>query len=132
MQNERVYFDFRELEEFHAGMWRIVRGTERAKNALAAAALMRDSVAFRAAMMRAVDEWPKSCEHNLTADAVNKLAWLGHAGNCLAHGGPEENTRIGWHLLSQPEQNEANRVAQEVLSEWELRRGLTTRNIFSC
>lgn len=129
---ERIYFDFRELEEFHSGMWRIVRGSDRAKNALAAARLMRDSVAFKAAMMRALDEWPKSCEHNLTADGVNKLAWLGHAGNCIEHGGPEENTRIGWHQLAKEEQDEANRVAQEVLEEWHRRKGLASRDLFSC
>jgi hypothetical protein len=130
--NSRVYHDFRELEEYRDGMWRIVRGDRRRVNAENAAALMRDSVSFKSAMLRAIDEWPKSCQHNLTADATNKLAWLGHAGNCLAHGSPEENTRIGWHLLSPAEQDEANRVAQEVLDEWEKRQGLFIGGLFSC
>lgn len=120
-QNERVYFHYRDLEEFHAGMWRIVRGERRKRNAMNAAALMRDSAAFSAAMMRALTEWPNSCAHNLTADGVNKLAWLGHAGCCLGVESPEENTRIGWHMLNQAEQDEANRVAQVVLDQWEMR-----------
>lgn len=113
-------------------MWRPVRGSERTANARKAAELMRDSVAFKAAMMRALDEWPHSCMHNLTADAVNKLAWLGHAGNCLAVGSPEENTRVGWHMLTQPEQDEANRVASEVLREWEARFDSSIPGLFSC
>jgi len=115
----RVYFHYQALEEFHAGMWRIVRGEQRIINATNAANLMRNSIAFKAAMMRAVKEWPNSCLQNLTAEGVNKLAWFGHAGNCLAVNSPEENTRIGWHMLNQLEQNEANRVAQEVVDYWE-------------
>lgn len=115
---ERVYHHYEALEEFQCGMWRIVRGEQRIANAKKAAALMRDSVAFAAAMRRATSEWRCSCEHNLTADDTNRLAWLGHAGNLLGVGSPEENTRIGWHMLTQPEQDEANRVAQMVLDEW--------------
>jgi hypothetical protein len=115
----RVYFHYEQLEEFHAGMWRIVRGEQRMTNAVNAANLMRDSVAFKSAMLRAVNEWPNSCLHNLTAEGINKLAWFGHAGNCLGVNSPEENTRIGWHMLNQSEQDEANRVAQEVVDHWE-------------
>lgn len=116
----RVYHHYKELEESHHGMWRICRGQARQRNAERAAKLMRDSTAFLAAMRRALAEWPKSCAHNLSADGVNKLAWLGRAGCCLAAESPEENTRIGWHMLNQSEQNEANRVAQLVLDQWDL------------
>jgi hypothetical protein len=114
----RVYFHYEDLEEFQRGMWRIVRGDKRMDNARNAASLMRDSEAFGASMRRALREWPNSCAHNLTAENTNRLAWLGHAGNLLGAGSPEENTRIGWHMLNSAEQNEANRVAQQVLDEW--------------
>ena len=115
----RHYFHYEDLEEFKCGMWRIVRGEERMNNARNAANLMRDFVAFRDAMFRSIKEWPNSCLHNLTADAVNKIAWLGHAGCLLGVGSPEENTRIGWHMLNPDEQANANRAAQEVLNYWE-------------
>jgi hypothetical protein len=115
---ERIYHHYEALEEFQQGMWRIVRGEQRMVNARNAAQLMRDSVAFAAAMRRALSEWPNSCEHNLTAEDTNRLAWLGHAGNLIGCQSPEENTRIGWHMLNQSEQDEANRTAQTVLDEW--------------
>lgn len=115
----RAYFHYEQLEEFHRGMWRIVRGEERKRNAEAAADLMRHPAEFKAAMMRAANEWPNSCQHNLTADAVNRIAWFGHAGCCIGCGSPEENTRIGWHMLTPPEQAAANRAAQEVIDYWE-------------
>lgn len=115
---ERVYHHYERLEEFRCGMWAIVRGEQRLANAKRAANLMRDSGEFYAAMKRAANEWPISCEHNLTAEDTNRLAWLGHAGCLLGAGSPEENTRLGWHQLLAPEQDEANRIAQIVLDEW--------------
>jgi hypothetical protein len=116
---KRIYRHYEELEEFHAGMWRIVRGEERKAFVLAAADLMRDSDAFKMAMRRALVDWMLSAEVALTAENVNRIAWLGHAGCCVETGSPEEATRCGWHTLDQAEQDEANRVAAEVLEEWE-------------
>lgn len=117
----RVYHDYRELEEYQQGMWRIVRGEERAANAKAAADLMRNYSRFFDAMMQAVDTWPVSCAHNLTAENSNRIAWLGHAGCLLGVGSPEENTRLGWHLLTSKEKDAANHCALQVLNEWEKR-----------
>lgn len=116
---KRVYHDFTKLEEALAGMWRIVNGPERLDYRDRAAELMRDPEAFKNAMRKAITQWPRSCEHNLSAKNMNRLAWTGHAGCCIELESPEECTRLGWHLLNQHEQDEANRVAQEVVDEWE-------------
>lgn len=116
--NERVYFHYEQLEEFRAGMWRIVRGDAAAKYIELAADLMRDTGRFKEAMREALENWPNSCAHNLTAEDTNRLAWLGHAGCCLAVQSSEENTRRGWHTLTPGEQDRANQAAQEVLNEW--------------
>lgn len=116
---DRVYHHYEKLEEYHAGMWKIVRGDKRKQFVQQAADLMRCPEEFKEAMSQAVKTWPRSCEANLTADGVNKIAWLGHAGCCIATGSPEDCTRVGWHTLDSQEQAEANRVAAEVLQEWE-------------
>jgi len=118
---KRVFHPYDLWEEYHAGMWRITSGDVRISHVRDAANLMRDPSAFKAAMMRAVDTWPFSCENNLTCTSMNRIAWLGHAGCCLGVGSPEDCTRLGWHTLNQPEQDEANRVAAEVLAVWEER-----------
>lgn len=99
-------------------MWRLVHGDRREPFIVAASELMRDSVRFQAAMRRALEEWPISCEHNLSHTAMNRLAWLGHAGCCIVTGSPEELTRLAWHRLTEREQHEANRVAADVIEEW--------------
>lgn len=130
---QRVYKHYEELEEYHAGMWRIVRGQERKRFIAEAAILMRNADDFKAAMQRAITEWPTSCAVNLTADAVNKIAWLGHAGCCIATESPEDCTRIGWHTLNQCEQRLANMVAAEVLEEWRKSyQPKRAQDLFSC
>ena len=83
--------------------------------------LMVDTNKFERAMVRAIDEWPRSSEHNLSASTVNRLAWIGHAASYLATGSPEELTRIAWHLLSEPKQAAANEAASRTVLKWEAR-----------
>lgn len=105
-------------------MWRNVSQAERDSYALVTADLMAFPDKFESAMRRALDEWPESCEHNLTATAMNRQAWLGRAGCFLATGSPEDATRLGWHRLDAAQQHEANAAADRVITEWSRRRRL--------
>ncbi len=117
---KRVYHPYHLWEEYHAGMWVVTHGQTRLDHVKASANLMRDPQAFEAAMMRAVSEWPYSCEVNLTASSVNRQAWLGHAGCCIATGSPEDCTRLGWHTLTQEQQDAANAAADRAIEAWEV------------
>lgn len=117
-----VYHPHYRLEEHRYGMWRNVHEvTRRAEYLRAATELMRNPIRFYAAMHRAVEEWPLSCEHNLTRPSVNRQAWMGHAGCCIEVGSPEDVTRQAWHTLTQTEQDAANDVADKVIAAWELK-----------
>lgn len=115
---ERQFYHYNDLEEFHAGMWAIVRGEQRKEYIEQAKALMQDWPRFGLAMQRALTSWPNSCAHNLTALASNRIAWLGHAGCCIETGSPEEATRCAWHKLTPREQDLANKAAAVVLDQW--------------
>ena len=119
----REYFHYEQLEEVRSGLWERPNGETRKNHIKASANLMQNSAAFKEAMERAVEEWEKSCRHNLTSLDSNRIAWLGHAGCCVGVRSPEECTRVAWHTLSQSEQDEANRVASEVLAEWDAKNG---------
>lgn len=116
----RVYHHYEKWEEIQAGMWRNVTPTERARLADEAACLMKNSALFLEAMQRATEEWTHSCEHHLTG-TFNRQAWVGHAGCCIAVGSPEDVTRQAWHTLTQDEQDQANRAADQAIAEWESR-----------
>jgi len=117
---KRVFIHYSELEEVQAGLWKIVRGEQRKMNIINASELMRDIGAFEWAMGEAIEKWPNSAIHNLTAESINRLAWLGHAGCCIAVGSPEENTRCAWHTLSEQEQRDADSAALRVLIKWQM------------
>lgn len=117
----RSYFHFQDREEFTDGMWRIVPTLEREEFIALAADLMRRPQDFEAAMVRAIDEWPKSCEQNLRTPGLNRRAWMGHAGCCLGVRSSEDLTRLAWHTLNPSEQAEANAAADRAIAEWELR-----------
>lgn len=114
---KRIYHHCDVLEE--SPMWQKITGKEADEYAEKAANIMREPDVFQHAMRWVLKQWPLSCEHNLSAKSINRQAWLGHAGCYLSSGSPEECTRAGWWMLDQDEQSEANRVAQEVIEEWE-------------
>jgi hypothetical protein len=116
---KRVYYPYNLWEEYESGMWRICSSSEKDNFAEQAAALMKETLSFKESMQSALVKWPISCKMNLSAKCMNRRAWLGHAGCCIAIGSPEEATRQGWHYLTDEEQIEANRVTDEVISEWE-------------
>lgn len=115
----RVFHPWNEREEFQEGMWAKASGAKFAELSEAARKLMASPADFKAAMQRAVAHWPKSTEHNLSAVDTNRRAWMGHAGCFIATKSVEESTRIGWHKLTASQQFEADRVAQEVIDEWD-------------
>lgn len=118
LPTKRVYYHYTDLEEYHAGMWKIYSGAKRKRFIKLSAQLMKRPMEFEAQMNRAIQAWPKSCIFNFTAPSVNKIAWLGHAGCCYAHGASEESTRAAWHTLNQEEQDGANQAATVALAGW--------------
>lgn len=85
-------------------------------------AFLSDLPRFGAAMERVLTEWPNSCEHYLTNQAMNRVAWLGQASACI-HMGLPSKYRSGYFLLSDSEKKEADALALEFLNRWLFTRG---------
>ena len=115
---KQIFHPYHLLEDIKLGMWRKVSGEERIKLQVLAANLMKSPSEFKAVMLQALDQLPFACESNFTAPSVNKQAWIGHAGCCIATGSPEEVTRSAWWTLNQTQQDAANLAADEVIQEW--------------
>lgn len=118
----RIYYSHDLREECAAGMWRNVSQREREAYAMLTADLMAFPERFERAMLRAIDEWPHSCEAALTAVTMNQRAWLGCAGAFLATGSPEDAARLGWRALTGGQQHDADAAADRVIAEWRRRR----------
>jgi predicted phosphoadenosine phosphosulfate sulfurtransferase len=118
---ERVFKHFEEWEETAAGLWRRPIGIEREHLIARCARFMANTEAFCEAMLRAIEEWPNSCEVSFTNPSLNQQAWLGHAACCIAIGCPEEPTRAAWWTLTQKQRDLADEAAAKVIQIWTVR-----------
>jgi len=116
---KKIYHHFRDCEEYGAGMWRHVFGEEKEILFNKAVLFTGNAELYGSWMLKVIDQWPKSCEHNLTNSSMNKQAWIGHAACCLAIGCPEDVTRLAWRELTQKQQDDANKKADYAISVWE-------------
>lgn len=121
MKIKRVFHHYSLWEEGHFGMWRRPTGSEREYLILKCAEFMADTARFRAGMIRAISEWPISCEVNFTNRSNNRQAWLGHAACCISVDCPEEPTRAAWWTLTKKQRDDADAAAAEVIEMWERR-----------
>lgn len=77
---------------------------------------------FEAGLQRVISEWKHSCEHYLSNESMNRIAWLGQAAMCIATGVPS-GYRGGFNQLSEGEQLAANQMALKWLNIWLVNRG---------
>jgi hypothetical protein len=87
--------------------------------------LLRDIPRFESALAQVLTEWPRSCEHYLSNENMNRIAWLGQAAMCVAHG-VSHRFRGGFNLLSADEKQAANEAALRYLNRWLTARGEST------
>lgn len=86
------------------------------------ASFLSNDAEFCAALDRVLSEWKNSCEHYLSNENMNRIAWLGQAAACISLGLPSA-FRGGYHLLSEEQQKHADSVALVALNKWLLSRG---------
>lgn len=115
---KRVYRHYLECEEYEGMMWKVLPPADRVDMPDKSAALMIDYEAFLASCLLVLDEWPNSCDVNLSATVINHQAWIGHAACYLNHGATEDLTRLGWRMMSEEQQELANLAADIAIIEW--------------
>lgn len=120
----RIYHTWDKWECYPAGFYedRAPNGMSKADAEEAYRAFLADDQAFRSALRRVLSEWPNSCEHYLSNENMNRIAWLGQASACIALGLPAV-FRGGFNRLTEREQTRANLTALEALNEWLVGRG---------
>jgi ParB-like chromosome segregation protein Spo0J len=75
------------------------------------------SPAFEQSLKAVTSEWKYSCEHFLTNDRMNRIAWLGQASVAHALGIPS-CCRGGYHRLSDQQKYDADMLATKYLNYW--------------
>jgi ParB-like chromosome segregation protein Spo0J len=78
---------------------------------------LADLARFEAALIGVTSEWKHSCEHYLTNDRMNRIAWLGQASVAYALGIPSL-CRGGYHRLTDEQKAAADALALRHLNKW--------------
>jgi ParB-like chromosome segregation protein Spo0J len=117
--NGRIYHTWDKWECYDAGFHgtRPPKGMSNEEAEEQYRALLSDADRFRSILDCVIDEWKYSCEHNLTNDSMNRIAWLGQAALAYELGIPA-CFRGGYNLLTAPQQQEADAVALDALNKW--------------
>lgn len=120
----RIYHTWEKWECFPAGFYESkAPGGMTAREANQAYAdFLRDPARFEKALERVVTQWKNSCEHYLSNEKMNRVAWLGQASMCIETRVPE-CYRGGFNLLTPTEQDSANKIALKWLNVWLASRG---------
>lgn len=115
----RIYHPFTRWECMKAGFFTPMKGkTQIDKAKENYVKLLTDVPFFERVMAKVIKEWPNSAEHNLTNEAMNRIAWLGQSSCAYEFGCCAEQTRSGFQLLTEQQQNAANAAADRVLQAW--------------
>ena len=85
-------------------------------------AFLSDLDLFRSTLSRVIAEWKNSCEHYLTNEAMNRIAWLGQASVAQALRIPS-CCRGGYNRLTEAQQIAADELALQYLNHWLVARG---------
>lgn len=117
MRLKREYHPYWDWEELEHNMWGSV--CDRKKATAKAVEFTGDHKLYGRFMMRVVNEWSVSCENALTDYSINRKAWVGHAACALAHGIPEDITRLAWGKLTDEQRLLANKEAERAIQHWE-------------
>lgn len=124
---KRIYHTWDEWECYPAGFYEEnpPKGISKAQAVEEYTAFLRDLPRFEAALNRVITEWKNSCEHYLSNENMNRVAWLGQAAMCIETRVPS-SFRSGFNRLSPDEQAAANMMALKYLNVWLKRQGEPT------
>lgn len=79
--------------------------------------LLSNPTAFESALKAVIVKWKNSCEHYLTNDRMNRVAWLGQASAAYAMQMPS-GCRGGYNRLTKEQQKNADELALQYLNKW--------------
>lgn len=122
-ETKRIYHTWEKWECYRAGFYDEKpagmtqdEGEEKYREFLA------DLSQFEAALKIVTQHWPHSCEHYLTNDRMNRIAWLGQASVAQALHIPS-CCRGGYNRLTDEQKTAADDLALRYLNLWLVSRG---------
>lgn len=117
--DKRIFHEWTDWECYPAGFYsdKPPSGMTVEECEIAYRDFLADIPRFESALMRVISEWKNSCEHYLTNEKMNRIAWLGQSSMCIETGVPSRFCG-GYNLLSDSQKQLADEKALEYLNKW--------------
>lgn len=120
----RVYHPYTLWEDYKAGFYDNISGKQKQSKIDKVLEMFNSDKLTEEYMNMVIEHWVYSCEHNLTNESMNKVAYIGQAACCLYGKVPCDLTMRGWKLLSQEVRDRSDEIANKVINKWKLERRL--------
>lgn len=117
---ERIYHRFENWECYKAGFFKNESTEDKDFLSKKVIELFSDSKKTEFFMKKVINEWPNSCEHNLTNISMNRVAWLGQSACCLYAQIPFKVTMENWRNVPEDKQKLACSIAEKLINQFEL------------
>jgi len=115
---KRIFHPYDKWEDYRHNFYGGVLEYNQDKTLETSANLLKDPSQFESALKCIIHEWKYSCEHNLSNENMNRIAYLGQAANALVNKVPSSASMGGYNLLSLEEQLAADALATKYLNLW--------------
>lgn len=117
---KRIYHRYEKWECHKHGFFNNSSGENKKENIKKVIDFFSSPELTKEFMQRVIEEWQYSCEHNLSNEAMNKVAWLGQAACCLYGNIPATVTMEAWHKVPKNFRDVADGIATDIINQYEL------------
>lgn len=116
---KRIFHTWDKWECYPAGFYgdKPINGMTAEESEEAYRDFLADIPVFEAAMFSVITSWRNSCEHYLTNEKMNRIAWMGQAAMCYYSGIPAR-FKGGYNLLTNEQQEAADMAALKHINKW--------------
>lgn len=116
---KRIYHTWDKWECYPAGFYEVhpPDGMTSEEAEQAYRLFLSDLDLFGKCMDKVILEWKNSCEHYLTNERMNRIAWMGQAAMCIYSKVPSR-FKGGYNLLTEKQQKSADELALEYINKW--------------
>lgn len=115
---ERIYHHYEKWEDWKCGFYDNCTGEVKEELTKKVVEMFSSEDLTREFMSKVISDWPNSCEHNLTNEAMNKIAYIGQSACCIFGGVPNTVTMEAWSKLPKDVRDRADQIAEETLNTW--------------
>ena len=123
-QVKRVFHPYTLWEDHKEGFYNTCSGNEKEYKISKVKEMFNNKELTNKFMLKVINEWTYSCEHNLSNLSMNRVAYLGQAACCLYAKVPNLVTMYAWKFLDREVREVSDKIAVINILKWEQKQRL--------